>query len=208
MLPNSHPIKRIGFFIGEGMKKLVYGVGVNDADYVINTTINGAVLTCVFYKAWEGMLRRCYSDKYLKKQPTYAGCSVCDEWLIFSNFKKWMQAQDYIGKHLDKDIIFIGNKIYSPSTCAFIDRATNNFVTDRASLRGEWPIGVSWHKDVKKLYSYCRNQLTGKMEHLGYFNCPNEAHLAWKAKKREISFIIAERQSDARAAEALRSRYL
>ena len=68
-------------------RKLVYGVGINDADYVVNPTVGGRRVICRFYQSWLCMLTRCYSVKSLKSHPEYVGCSVCDEWLAFSAFK-------------------------------------------------------------------------------------------------------------------------
>ena len=38
------------------------------------------------YILWHNMLRRCYSDKYHEKRPTYKDCTVCNRWLVFANF--------------------------------------------------------------------------------------------------------------------------
>lgn len=188
--------------------KLVHGVGLNDADYAVTPIVNGKRNRCRFYRTWESMLNRCYSAKYQAKQPTYIGCYVCDEWLTFSNFKKWMEQQDWQGKELDKDLLFVGNKIYSPDTCVFVDKKTNSFANDHGAARGEWPIGVSFHKHVGKFSAQCGNQITEKREHLGYFTCPNEAHKAWKKRKHELACQLADLQNDERVADALRTRYL
>lgn len=192
-----------------GRKKgLVFGVGVNDADYAVCKVAGGKFSHCQFYSTWHHVLSRCYSKRYQSKYPTYIGCTVCDEWLIFSNFKKWMEAQDWRGKQLDKDLIKKGNKVYSPSTCAFVDQALNKFTNERGLDRGEFPIGVSFHKHIKKYQSCCRNPLSGKRECLGYFDNPVDAHNAWKRRKMEIAFILADMQKDERVAKSLRERYL
>ena len=111
--------------------KLVYGVGINDADYRVQEKITVVdedgkkkqklVWICPFYEKWKPMLRRCYSAKYQEVRPTYIGCSVSEDWLRFSTFKAWMAAQDWEGMEIDKDILFPNNKIYSPETCVFIN---------------------------------------------------------------------------------------
>lgn len=186
--------------------KLICNIGINDADYVVKPVINGKRLCCPFYQAWRSMMTRCYSEKLIVKNPTYNGCSVCDEWLTFSNFKKWMEQQDWKGKQLDKDLLFVGNKVYSPETCVFVDYTVNSFITDCGATRGEWPIGVDFHKNGK-FQARCSNPFTNENAHLGYFTCPNEAHLVWKKRKRELSCQLAELQSDIRVAKALRERY-
>ena len=119
-------------------QKLVYGVGINDLDEPIR--INRKVLK--FYGAWYNMLHRCYSEKSLSKRPTYVGCSVCDDWLLLSNFREWFNANYRDGMALDKDILIPGNKVYSPKTCSFVPGYINNLLTDAAAIRGDYPLGV------------------------------------------------------------------
>ena len=195
--------------------KLVYGVGVNNADYMTQKyeIINGKsvrIRKCPFYRTWTGMLRRCYSDKYHQTKPTYKGCTVCDEWLTFSNFKSWMEEQDWQGKQIDKDILVEGNKVYCPEYCIFVDRRINLFVTDRSNDRGEYMLGVSWKKDNGKFQANCSNSFTGKLEFLGLFTDELQAHLAWKARKHELACQLAESEycNDPRLTEVLKTKYI
>lgn len=191
----------------EKSNRLVQGVGVNDADYVVSPKIKGKQVICPFYRTWQSMLVRCYNTKYQTRQPTYIGCTVCDEWLIFSNFKKWMEKQDWEGKELDKDLLSEGNKVYSQDTCVFVDKMTNSFVTDRAAARGEWPIGVCFDEQDRKFQAQCKNPFTKKYEYLGYFTCPEQAHLAWRKRKHELACQLADLQIDERVAFVLRNKY-
>lgn len=199
------------------IKKLVYGVGITDADYVVQKweTIGyvdrkrkrNLVWLCPYYNTWASMLERCYSAKYQERKPTYKGCSVSEEWLRFSNFRAWMEAQDWEGMQLDKDLLFAGNKVYSSEACAFVTPTVNTFTTDCAASRGEWLIGVNWHKGASKFRSQCRNPFTKKHEYLGYFTCELEAHQAWLKRKLELAHLLAAEQTDPRIAEALIKRY-
>ena len=163
---------------------------------------------CTYYRAWVDMLRRCYSAKYQEKYPTYVGCTVSKDWLTFTNFKSWMEKQDF-GKdrHLDKDLLFEGNRIYSPETCVFVTQMVNKFTTDSGATRGDWLIGVCWHKRLEKFMSNCSNPFTKKREHLGYFASEKEAHEAWLKRKLELAKELAEIQTDERVAKALIDRY-
>lgn len=187
--------------------KLVFGVGINDVDYVVHSRVNGKQVVSQSYRKWKNMLKRCYSEKYQAKYPTYVGCTVCDEWLTYSNFEKWMETQDWVGRQLDKDLLTEGNKVYSPTTCVFVDHMTNSFVVDCRAGRGEWPIGVCFEKKNGKFKANCSNPFTGKMEHLGMFTCPEQAHRAWLKRKHELALQLADTQSDERVAKALRERY-
>lgn len=197
-------------------RKLLYGVGIIDADYAVTEwetiEVNGKrkqkrVWECPYYRVWASMIMRCYSIKYQEKYPTYRGCSVSEEWLRFSNFRRWMEKQDWEGKQLDKDLLVSGNKVYSSDSCVFITKMVNTFTTDCGASRGEWLIGVCWHKPADKFLSRCRNPFTKKGEHLGLFTCEEEAHQAWLKRKLELAHLIAAEQTDERVGKALISRY-
>lgn len=197
--------------------KLIYGVGISDADYVVRkfeTTgyVDGRqkrklIWSCPFHQTWKDMIKRCYSAKFQEQSPTYRGCSVSEEWKTFSNFRAWMVEQDWEGMQLDKDLLVEGNKVYSSETCVFVSRMVNMFTTDRGNDRGEWMIGVYWHEGASKFKSQCSNPLTGKREHLGLFTCEETAHQAWLKRKLELAHELAEIQTDPRVAEALINRY-
>ena len=198
-------------------KKLVCGVGINDADYVVEKRetigyVNGKrkqklVWICPYYETWKSMIERCYSAKYQERRPTYKGCSVSEEWLTFSNFRAWMVTQDWEGKSLDKDLLVEGNKIYGPETCVFVSPMVNSFTTDSGAARGKWLIGVCWVKGANKFKSQCRNPFTKRPEYLGYFTCEQEAHEAWLKRKIELAHELATIQTDPRVAKALIERY-
>lgn len=185
--------------------KLVYGVGVNDADYDVNPTIGGKQLKCSFYSKWAGMLKRCYSEKYKSRNATYNGCYVCSDWLVFSKFKLWMEKQDWQGKELDKDIINKGNYLYSPENCAFVSKLSNSFITDAGARRGSLMIGVYMHGSYYR--ASCRNPISNRREYLGLFKSEIEAHLTWKRRKHELACKLSENESDPRVANSLKVMY-
>ena len=198
--------------MGAKGEKKVFGIGINDSPTPVhrNEKVNGKskqVWVCPYYSTWHGMLKRCYSEVYLKKYPTYRGCSVCDDWIYFTKFKAWMMTQDFEGKHLDKDILVEGNKVYSPETCRFVDAGVNTFLNDQKAAKGEWPTGVCWHNIANKFVASCRNPFTKKREYLGLFTCPNEAHEAWYKRKHQLAYQWANIQDDPDIAEALRERF-
>ena len=165
-------------------RKLVFGVGINDAYYMVSPRINGKKGCCPFYRSWHSMLKRCYYPKYQQKSPTYIGCSVIKEWLLFSVFKDWMIKQDWKGKHLDKDIKNIGNRVYSPDTCLFVSSKVNNLLCDNAARRNQCPIGVSFHKPANKFQAHCRHN--GKSINLGYHDTQESAHGAYIKYKYKV----------------------
>lgn len=193
-------------------EKLICGVGINDADYnVCETAPEGKkhkiVWTCPFYVKWVNMLKRCYNQNVQMRNPSYVGCSTVPQWHLFSNFKSWMVQQDWEDKHLDKDLLFPGNKEYGPETCIFVDSKVNTFIIESNVIRGDWPIGVIFHKRKMKYMASCRSVETGEKKYLGLFKTPEEAHAAWLAYKLTQAYIIADQLSDQLVAKALIARY-
>lgn len=189
-------------------KKLIYGVGINDADYKVTQTVDGKATKCPFYSAWHSMLKRCYDPIEHKNYPNYIGCEVYEDWKYLSKFKLWMEGQDWEGKQLDKDLLVKGNKLYSPDTCCFLDSRINGFLTERQVSRGENAlIGASIHKASGKYRAYCNDPFTNKWEYLGLHVEQQVAHLAWKARKHYHALRLAEYEVDQRIKEALENRY-
>ena len=156
------------------------------------------------------MLARCYDDKYQDKNKSYKDCSVCSEWLIFSNFKNWMKNQDWQGKHLDKDILVVGNKEYSEDRCVFISQELNSFMNDHKRRSGSYMVGVYLDKPSGLFKAQCCDPLTKVRKFLGYHHEEINAHLAWKAYKHSMALLLVESEdiTDTRVAEALKVRYL
>jgi hypothetical protein len=161
---------------------------------------------------WREMLRRCHSEKWLINNPTYRGCTVCKDWLVFSNFKKWVDTQpcrDWKSKQLDKDFLICGNKEYSPITCVFLGGHVNKFLNTRDAARGECVIGVQ-KRDNEKTNPYlaaCKDPFKRYKPYIGVFPTEQEAHFAWKKRKHQYASELAELESDPRVQEVLRTRY-
>ena len=130
-----------------------YGVAKCDIKGASNTKI---------YKIWHAMIQRCYDAKHLERMPHYEGSSVCEEWKILSNFKKWFDDPNngYVkGYFLDKDVRVKGNKVYSPETCCFLPPKISSITTQSNALRGALPIGVSSCENKFRVRLSERNKL-------------------------------------------------
>ena len=174
--------------------RLVCGVGINDLKDI-------PTKDCPYYRVWQSMLTRCYSKSFLQKNPSYKGCSVSTEWLIFSTFKKWMVQQDWVGKQLDKDLLQFGNHIYSPETCIFVSQELNTLLTDRRNHRGAYPLGVYFMKSKNLFKASCG--VAGVQMYLGAYNTVEKASKAYISFKKELIRIAALQQVDARLKQAL-----
>ena len=163
----------------------VFGVGITGTKYP--PTINGAQTK--EYVLWKHMLERCYSDTYKKKQPTYEGCEVSDNFKSYTYFYEWCNKQmgfDNEYWQLDKDLLIKGNKFYSEDSCVFLPKEINSLLTKSNKTRGEHLIGVCWYKKDKAFVARV-NKNKGGSEYLGSFNTELEAFKAYKKAKE--SFI-------------------
>ena len=163
----------------------VYGVGVLGTKYL--ASISG--VQTKEYKLWCHMLVRCYSNSFKKKQPTYEGCEVSNNFKSYEYFYEWCNEQIGFGNdgngnpfHLDKDLLIKGNKVYSEDSCIFLPQEVNSLLTKREASRGEHLIGVSW-KEANKAFVATVRKNKGRSEHLGYFNTELEAFKAYKQAK-------------------------
>lgn len=202
--------------------KLIYGWGINDANHQVSIKkelpkINGkrrqrVVWVCPYYKSWFSMLNRCLNPTYQKGQPTYRGCTICEDWKYFSNFIAWVDNQpnkDWQNCELDKDFLSAGSKHYSPETCIYIPKNLNAFIINRPRDRGAYMLGVNYEygQKSKPYRAHCNNPFKKKTEHLGIFATELEAHLAWQVKKHEHACRFADMQEDERVAKALMGMY-
>lgn len=129
--------KRISYFnIKNGAVKnhyhpSVYGVGyIGVGKYKTKENKKPTLM----YDCWKGVIRRCYNEKERNKNPSYKNTTICEKWKCFQVFGAWYEQnfkyymQDW---ELDKDILIKGNKIYSPTTCAFVPTDVNGLFINR-----------------------------------------------------------------------------
>jgi hypothetical protein len=152
------------------------------------------------YKTWEGMLRRGYDEKFKLKSPTYKDAIVCNKWHCFQTFADWYFNNYYEIEgermHLDKDILIKGNKIYNPDACIFVPARINALFVKNNRNRGDLPIGVHYSKKDGKFISRCSGGLKMKTEHIGIYNTPEEAFLAYKINKELVIKDTANEYKD------------
>lgn len=200
--------------------KKVQGIGINDVEYPVhkfsyktnengNKVVDKRLWTCPYYATWEGMLRRCYSKRVKSIRVTYEEVEVCEEWLAFSNFRRWMEKQTWDGLDLDKDFLSSDAKCYSPETCVFIPKSLNQFLKDRSNDRGDYLLGVD--KKPSGFQARVSNPFTKQREYLGFFKSEYGAHEAWRKRKNELAnewaVLLQEQGYDDRLIQVLRSRY-
>ena len=136
------------------------GVDVNDNMPKTKEFKDGKSVRTQEYQKWHDMLKRCFDNKLKGKYPTYKDVICCDKWLCFANFLKDFEVlkQEYswgedITLNLDKDILHKGNKIYNLGNCILVPDWINLLFIKNDVKRGEYPIGVGYHKRDKKISS-------------------------------------------------------
>ena len=150
------------------------------------------------YDRWQKMLQRCFDNKFKERNPAYKDVTCCDRWLCFANFLEDLEIlkQEYNWNvdeklQLDKDILYKGNKLYSLENCVLVPQWINTLFIKCDASRGEYPVGVCYHKRDKKYQARCR--INGVKKHLGYYNTIEEAFNAYKiAKENEIKRVANE----------------
>ncbi len=141
------------------------------------------------YQLWISLLERSYCLKCHTRQPTYKDVTVHPDWYNFQTFAVWFEQSNYQeGWELDKDLLSVDSKVYSPDTCIFIPKTLNSFLANRHSDNTSGHIGVSWYKRDCKWVANIRDKNIKKTMHLGYFDDVEEASIAYK-KQREIFAI-------------------
>jgi predicted transport protein len=193
---NGTPIQTNWINFSRGLVRNVFDKSVFDIGFIGNgdykVTLNSKLTPQ--YISWKEMLKRCYSEKFYTKHPTYIGCTVVEEWLNFQNFARWYDDNYYEvdGEMmcLDKDILIKGNKIYSPDTVIFVPKSINSLFVKVDAVRGNLPIGVTRIDDTGRYRVKCANN-KGKQIHIGCFDSPEEAFLNYKIFKENIIKSVA-----------------
>ena len=155
------------------------------------------------FQLWKNMLKRCYSEVSFKKSPSYEQCLTSETFNDYQQFKTWCNSQLGFGNtgwELDKDILVKGNKIYSEDTCCFVPKEINLLLVKHDKGRGDYLLGVDYHKNRKQFRARCSDK------HLGWFNTEIEAFNAYKQSKEDYIKSLANKwkdQIDPRVYEAL-----
>lgn len=165
----------------------IFGVGYF-GEGVHRAVIKGK--TVKSYGVWARMIQRVYSEVYHIKKPSYIGCSVAEEWHNYQVFAEWYvnnYKEDY---QMDKDILFKGNKMYSPETCCFVPLEINTLFVTRKTSRGKYPIGVAKTKSGK---FEARFNVNSVLQYAQLHSTPEEAFQAYKTAKEEHIKKVADK---------------
>lgn len=166
------------------------------------------------YDQWHQMRQRCkIGGKWQQKYPPYVGCTHDEAWESYDKFFEWASRQvgfmqvDEKGKsyQLDKDFLRDSNLNYGEKCCVFIPQALNKFLISSKSVRGDYPVGVSYHKH-NDTFTASMSTLAGRKVYLGSFKTPDAAFAVYKQAKEAASKALAAKYAglvDERVVEQL-----
>jgi hypothetical protein len=157
------------------------GVGPYSPSY----TRLGKSRTTSAYTAWRNRIKDCYTDT--KSKHLYINATICEEWHNFQNFAKWYYDQERLygkGGCVDKDLLHLGNKHYSPETARYIPKAVNVLFSGTS----KHITGVCFSKSRRKFIAQIhKGTITSKgnrkSKNLGQFDSYVEASSVYKVAK-------------------------
>lgn len=147
------------------------------------------------YQLWSSILRRCYSEEYLKRRPNNEECYVADEWHNFQNFAEWFEKEKNAnteGFVLDKDLRDLSKKCYSKDTCSFVPNKVNTIIADKKRKNSNLPTGIMM-QGVK--FRACI-RIDGVNKNIGSFVKLSDAVNAYKKAKKERIVHVANFYKD------------
>lgn len=139
------------------------------------------------YTSWACRFKSCYAD--YEGGHIYDGVTICDEWHNFQNFAKWYYEQVSLygrGGVVDKDLLYLGNKVYGPNTCCYMPQAVNTlFACKGSGISGAALHKVSglWRAAVSVGLSELTKDGIRKAKHLGCFKQKQDAVEAYVVAK-------------------------
>lgn len=139
------------------------------------------------YNIWHEIIARCYGEKEKEKYPAYYGTStVCSEWQCFHTFADWYEAHKYDVNerlHVDKDILYPGNKVYAPNRCLVIPQRISMIFMNKSNNRG-LPNGI-----VQQGNGYLAKYNTRE---LGVYDTVMDAYEVYAQAKEEYIKQVAD----------------
>ncbi|WP_425204005.1 hypothetical protein [Priestia megaterium] len=178
--------------------KSIYGRAyLGEGDYKVRDE-NGKIT--IAYRYWYSMLKRCYSNNFHnRKQKTYVGCRVADEWLCFQTFGKWFDENYYTidgeRTELDKDLIIPNNKLYSPDTVVFAPKRINLLIGKKTKNKGQYACGVKYNTATGKYGVQMSRTINGEQKVVLYgcgYKTEEEAAMIYKKVKEAYIKEVAE----------------
>lgn len=162
-----------------------FGEGIHTA------RVGGKMSKC--YNMWVNMLSRCYNEVNPKRQNSYKGVTVCEEWHNFQVFAEWFY-KNYNHKimekwALDKDLLCFSCRKYSNTTCLLLPSEINSIFQNQllnksTGVRGVYKEGNKYVANISKF---------GKQKYLGIFDTIEEAANVYLIAKKDYLQEVSDK---------------
>lgn len=158
----------------------LYGIGyIGEGNYSSVYYRCGRSLYTKAYTSWISRMGACYNPKS-NRHHNYKNAEMCKKWHNFQNYAEWYYRQVKLyGSDgcVDKDLLLLGNTVYSEVTCSYIPNAINCLFVGN---KGSTIKGASYCKSKGKWVAQLQEgsfNTKGKrtVTRLGTFNTESEA---------------------------------
>lgn len=170
--------------------KSIFGIGyIGDGKYM--TQVDGKKQ--LVYQVWVSMIERCCVEEKRDKHKAYEKSELCLEWHNYQNFAEWFENNSYdIGNerlHLDKDIMYKGNTIYSPYHCILVPQIINEQFKSHSGR--EKKIDTDLPYTIRRTATGYSATYRGKT--LGIYKTVDECISVYLSKKKEYLNELVDR---------------
>jgi hypothetical protein len=124
---------------------------------------------------------------------------ISEDFLTFSNFKKFMDKNDWQNKTLTRELHSIDNTYYSTDTCHFVCDDVLALVK-RKSFASDY-VGLFY--DARQDKFRATIFFRGKRIYCGTYKKADDARKAYFLKKSELLTLVAEKEKNQRNKKAL-----
>lgn len=131
----------------------------------------------IVYALWSTLKARCYNKNHIS-YPWYGlkGIKVCEEWLKYINFEKWMLLNGYNSKmSIDR---IDSTKDYYPENCRIIPKSHQPRNRSKITNTKNNITGVYYIKKCKTKPYRAQIKIDGKSKVIGYYITELEASIA------------------------------
>ena len=163
----------------------IYGVGFNSGKRGHGFPAKTKEGVLREYDHWRRMLQRSYDVKWQTLHPTYTECEVDKSWWDYQDFARDFHDCEYRPKNsdLDKDLLVVGNKVYSKELCVYLPEEINKTIIIEGTVS-------RWHSR-DQVFEYNCNGI-----YLGRSSCPIKLGKLWVDTKIDRIKYLAGKYKD------------
>jgi hypothetical protein len=141
------------------------------------------------YIYWKQILLECFSQKYILAHPLFEGKTVCEEWLDYSNFKKWYDLNYY---EIPSQRMVLTNNLFNgknfcPETSCFLPNEINSVfqIVCQKTSDVDLPIGITQRQYQAYGIEIPVYTVAIQGKYIGIYSDLNESLSVWQAAKQK-----------------------